>query len=295
MKPVSSHYNDSASTSAAQYDPENLWTLEDYPANYFRLDLLLHALQAAGTRSLFEFGVGDASPLVSVASKGIRVSGFDFAPEMVAHAKNNFVKNGLDPGNIVLADAQEASTLDPVLARFGQFEAVMALGVIPHISNDADFIRQMSNFLLPGGRLFISFRNSLFSLFTLNRITKEFILGELLSGVAPEIRKVVEYELDNRLATDKPTPRTGGHGVTGYDEIVARFHNPFNLAEIVEQQGFGKIKYHWYHYHPAPPILAQKIGALEFRRAAFDLENEGSWRGMFLCSAGMIEAVKDSF
>jgi hypothetical protein len=28
----------------------------------------------------------------------------------------------------------------------------------------------------------------------------------------------------------------------------------------------------------------------DFRRAAMRLEHEGSWRGMFLCSAGVIEA-----
>jgi hypothetical protein len=30
-----------------------------------------------------------------------------------------------------------------------------------------------------------------------------------------------------------------------------------------------------------------------YRQAQMDLEGDQSWRGMFLCSAGVIEAVKD--
>ena len=35
-------------------------------------------------------------------------------------------------------------------------------------------------------------------------------------------------------------------------------------------------------------------GALgrDFREAAMALEHEGSWRGWFLCSAGVVEAVR---
>ena len=64
---VASHYDGSASSSADQYQRENLWTLEDYPANYFRLEILLRELAAAKATSLFEFGVGDATPLVAAA------------------------------------------------------------------------------------------------------------------------------------------------------------------------------------------------------------------------------------
>ena len=79
----------------------------------------------------------------------------------------------------------------------------------------------------------------------------------------------------------------------GYDEILARFHNPLDLGELLEQHGFGSVRFHWYHYHPAPPMLTGAIGETEYRKGSFDLEHEDTWRGMFLCSAGLIEAVKD--
>jgi hypothetical protein len=52
------------------------------------------------------------------------------------------------------------------------------------------------------------------------------------------------------------------------------------------------VKYHWYNYHPAYPMIADQIAARTYREAQVALEHEGTWRGMFLCSAGIIEAIK---
>ena len=42
------------------------------------------------------------------------------------------------------------------------------------------------------------------------------------------------------------------------------------------------MKIHWYHFHPAPPMLEKTIGPA-FREAAMAMEYDQSWRGMFLC------------
>jgi hypothetical protein len=39
-------------------------------------------------------------------------------------------------------------------------------------------------------------------------------------------------------------------------------------------------------------MLAGQIDPMEYRKAQVALEHEGTWRGMFLCSAGLIEATK---
>ena len=128
-------------------------------------------------------------------------------------------------------------------------------------------------------------------MFTFNRLTKEFILDELLRGVPEEIRATVSADLDHRLATDKPPRRTRPTG-DGYDEILSRFHNPFELADVVRAQGYDDIRFHWYNFHPAYPLLADSIDATLYRQAQIDLEGDSCWRGMFLCSAGLIEATK---
>jgi SAM-dependent methyltransferase len=249
-------------------------------------------LADAGSTSVYELGVGDATPLITLAGDGLRVAGNDISAEMVKVARANMQAHGLDPLAIAHLDVQDEGAMAAEHERAGAFDAVMALGVIPHVADDTAFVEAMDGFLRPGGRLVLQFRNSLFSMFTFNRLTKEFILDDLLADVDPVIRDVVAADLDARLAVDKPPVRTRPTG-DGYDEILSRFHNPFELAEVVREQGYSDIRYHWYNYHPAYPMIADRIDPMEYRRAQVAMEHEGTWRGMFLCSAGVIEAVKD--
>jgi SAM-dependent methyltransferase len=289
---VASHYDGSASTYADQYNEDKIWTNEEYPANFFRLKLVRRILIDAGVTSLYEHGVGDATPLVTIAGDGIRVAGNDVSPEMVKFARANMTEHGLDPESINLLDVQSHEAIDTERKRAGSFDAVMALGVIPHVEDDRWFVDSMDKFLEPGGRLLLQFRNSMFSMFTFNRLTKEFVMDELLPDVPESIREIVSADLDQRLAVDKPPKRTRPTG-DGYDEILSKFHNPFELSEIVKSFGYKELQFHWYNYHPAYPMLAGSIDPKVYRQAQMDLEGDTSWRGMFLCSAGLIEAVKE--
>ncbi len=288
---VASHYDGSASTYADQYDETKIWTNKEYPANYFRLKLVRRILADAGVTSLYEHGVGDATPLVTIAGDGIRVAGNDVSPEMVKFARANMTKHGLDPEAINLLDVQSHDSIDVEREKTGSFDAVMALGVIPHVEDDRWFVASMDKFLEPGGRLLLQFRNSMFSMFTFNRLTKEFVMDELLPDVSESVRQIVSADLDQRLAVDKPPKRTRPTG-DGYDEILSKFHNPLELSEIVKSFGYKDLQFHWYNYHPAYPMLAGSIDPKVYRQAQMDLEGDTSWRGMFLCSAGLIQAVK---
>ena len=289
---VASHYDGSASTYADQYNAEKTWTNEEYPANFFRLKLVRQILADSGVKSVYEHGVGDATPLVTIAGDGIRVAGNDISPEMVKFARANMSEHGLDPGAINLLDVQSPDAIDVERKRAGSFDAAMALGVIPHVEDDQWFVNSMDKFLEPGGRLLLQFRNSMFSMFTFNGLTKEFVIDELLPEVPKSIREIVSADLDQRLAVDKPPKRTRPTG-DGYDEILSKFHNPFELSEIVKSFGYRDLQFHWYNYHPAYPMLAGSIDPKVYRQAQMDLEGDTSWRGMFLCSAGLIEAVKE--
>ena len=289
---VASHYDGSASTYSDQYNEEKIWTNKEYPANFFRLKLVRRILADAGVTSLYEHGVGDATPLVTIAGDGIRVAGNDVSPEMVKFARANMTEHGLDPESINLLDVQSHDAIDAERKRAGSFDAVMALGVIPHVEDDRWFVDSMDKFLEPGGRLLLQFRNSMFSMFTFNRLTKEFVMDELLPEVPESIREIVCADLDQRLAVDKPPKRIRPTG-DGYDEILSKFHNPFELSEIVKSFGYKDLQFHWYNYHPAYPMLAGSIDPKVYRQAQMDLEGDTSWRGMFLCSAGLIEAVKE--
>jgi 2-polyprenyl-3-methyl-5-hydroxy-6-metoxy-1,4-benzoquinol methylase len=290
MAEVVSHYDASAPTYSEQYDESRLLTSEEFPANYYRLKKIRQRVQDLGIGSIYELGIGDGSPITAMGKLGLRVGGSDLSEGMLTVARAQFTEAGLDPSVLTWGDIQDAETLKDAIAT-GPYDAVMALGVLPHVRSEADVIDNMSRFIEPGGTLFLQFRNSMLSLYSFNRLTLEFIEDELLKDVSAEVRDAVANELRPRLAMDKPPMKTGTADAPGYDEILAKFHNPFELAQLVEGHGFSNLRFHWYNYHAAPPMLASELGQA-FRQAGMELEETDTWRGMFLCSAGVIEATK---
>jgi hypothetical protein len=101
----------------------------------------------------------------------------------------------------------------------------------------------------------------------------------------------VAQDLDSRLAVDKPPMRTRPTG-DGYDQILSKFHNPFELSELVQACGYENLGFRWYNYHPTYPMIANQVDPVVYRQAQIDLEGDTGWRGMFLCSAGLIVATK---
>jgi len=290
---VADHYDAVAGNYHKQYERTNLREAAEYPANYFRLQILINRLSQSAAKSVYEVGVGEGTPLAKMAAMGFRVAGCDIADAMVAAARSNFEKQGLDPSTVQWGDIEDSTSFAHQLSA-GRYDAVIAAGVLPHVRNDRLFLDNIGMIVRSGGRVFVEFRNKLFSLFTLNRYTKEFIVEDLLRDVTAEIKDAVVAELDQRLAVDLPPVRRtlGDGGAPGYDMIPSKFHNPFELLELFQACGYRNARIHWYHYHPAPPLLETKLGA-QFRNGAMALEHEGTWRGYFLCSAGVIEAQRD--
>ena len=292
MSNVMKHYDGSAPTYHEQYDPDLLWANAEYPANLFRLQLVARLLKAAGARSVYELGTGEATPMIKLhQALGINVAGSDLSPEMVRLGQENLERHGLDAGLLSLVDAQDEAAVRAERSLRGESDAVIALGVIPHVTDDAAFVRSMSLFCRPGGTLLLQFRNSMFSMFTFNRLTKEFILDELMAPVPQEFKDAVDADLDTRLAVDMPPVRRRDDGY-GYDEVLSRFHNPFELADVVRAAGYTDVRFHWYNYHPTYPMLRGQFEDRAYREAQMALEQEGTWRGMFLCSSGVIEATR---
>jgi SAM-dependent methyltransferase len=292
MGDVGLHYDGSAPTYHEQYDPDLIWKNDEYPANYFRLQKVIDILKDKGARSFYDLGAGEASPAIGICEAlGIDFRASDLSPEMVRIGRDNLVAHGMDPAWLELVDIRDMDAIKMEAKRVGQFDAVIALGVIPHVEDDSWFVEAMSLFLKPGGTLVLQFRNSMFSMFTFNRLTKDYILDEVMAPIPQEFKDAVAVDLDGRLAVDKPPIRRRDDG-HGYDEILSKFNNPFELAEVVKSHGFTDLSYRWYNFHPTYPMIAGEFDPKKYRQAQIDLEADTSWRGMFLCSAGMIIASK---
>ena len=291
---IRSHYDATAETYHSKYDRDNIYdTTLKYPANYVRLQLLLNAFVSKGVKRVIEVGVGEGTPLTTLAKAGIDVWGFDVSLAMVEKSKERLKAMGMDPDQIFLGDIEDPTTYVHAL-RDGPFDGLVAMGVMPHVEKDSFVLNNLSSLVRPGGSVFIEFRNRLFSLFTFNRNTLEFILDDLLCDVSGEIKELVRKDLEPRLRMNEPEIREkiSGTSIPGYDAILSKFHNPFEMEEFFKRHNFCDIKLHWYHYHPSMPYLQQQSPKL-FRKDALMLEHESSnWRGYFLCSAFVVEATK---
>lgn len=291
---VGAYYDAVAESYHEQYRRDRLYdTGMPYPANYFRLQLLLSAFLQKGIKRVIEVGVGEGTPLSVLAGAGIDIRGFDISDAMVAKCKQTAAKIGIDPALISYGDIQDPATYSQFFED-APYDGLMALGVMPHVENDDKVLKNMAALVRPGGSVFIEFRNKLFSLFTFNRYTLDFILNDLLETVDEKVKDTLRRELEPRLRMDLPPARNAieGSEAPGYDAILSKFHNPLAIDALFKRHNFSDLRLHWYHYHPAAPFLNDEMPDL-FRQEAIRLEREPSgWKGLFLCSAFVVEAVK---
>ena len=111
-KSVSAHYEAVAESYHRQYDRDRLYDVSaGYPANYFRLQLLLNSFVEKGAKRIMEVGVGERARRSACFSRaGLEVWGFDISRKMVERSKERMKENGQDPERIFWGDIQDPTT-----------------------------------------------------------------------------------------------------------------------------------------------------------------------------------------
>ena len=158
MADVVDHYDASAPTYSEQYDESKVLTSKEYPANFFRLKKIKRRLTELGLSSVYELGIGDGSPLAALGDMGLRVAGGDLSEGILAVARAQFEAKGLDASGLTWGDIQERLTLESAIAT-GPYDGVLALGVLPHVRDEAVAFDSMSAFIGSGGTMFLQLRN----------------------------------------------------------------------------------------------------------------------------------------
>jgi 2-polyprenyl-3-methyl-5-hydroxy-6-metoxy-1,4-benzoquinol methylase len=249
----------------------------DYPANDFAFDIAIPAMQADGAQRIIEVGIGHGNAIRRLTESGFDLVGFDHDPDRVDQSRAKMAEVSADSNRVLLADINDPTTY----SEFGaDFDGLVALGVLPHVADEVETLGNMRELIKPGAQVFIEFRNSLFSLFTFNRLTLEFIVDDLLAGVSAKLKDRLAAELRPRLDMDRPPA-----------SVDARmFHNPFEAPALFADAGFTEVDVHPFHYHATLPGLAEH-DPQEFMDASIALEHETSgWRGLFLSSAYLVQA-----
>lgn len=256
-------------------------------------------LTRAGAKTLVDAGCGPASMLRDLNGLDCERFGFDLTAEMVREARRVLAGQGLPEERV-----WSGSVLDPASFRTppGGYDAATCIGVLPHIPPDQDsnLFTNLTDAVAPGGLVLAEARNQLFALFTLNRYSSVFFRDVLIDESSlraqahPDEQAALEpafAELDRHFRMDVPPIRTGKQDEPGYDEVLSRTHNPFELRALAEQAGLIETELLFYHYHGLPPMLESRLPRT-FRARSLALEDPRDWRGHFLASAFILKGTK---
>lgn len=280
----SGSYYDDYYTSGTAYPPVHV-------------DIVRKHLAATGARTVLDAGCGPASMLRDLADLNLERYGFDLTPEMVAEARRVLGGQGVAADRVWDGSVTDPAAFRPLPDGQG-YDAVLCFGVLPHIraEDDAKVLANLARAVRPGGLVMVEARNQLFALFTLNRYSRDLFHEALIDveglraqATAAERPKLEEALalIDGRFRLDLPPVRKGKAGEPGYDEVLSRTHNPFELRALAAQSGLEEVETLFYHYHCLPP-MAESLAPRLFRAASVAMEDPRDWRGHFMASAFIV-------
>ena len=258
---------------------------EKYPANLIRLKLIINRLKKNNLQNILDVGCGTCIPMIKLLQQGFSVKGFDFSADMIKMGKIELKKEGYDSASIFQADLEDDSSLPEET-----FDAILALGVFPHISDELKALVNMKKRLNDNGKVFIEFRNELFSLFSSNKYSYDFFLNKMVQkdSLPKDVSNQV-IQFYSKLFNVE-TSQIENKEKISYNEILARFRNPLTINdELFKPANLDIQKIHFYHYHALPPVFEQKFPKL-FYQLSQQLEKPDDWRGHFMASAFVVEA-----
>lgn len=279
--------NDQTRTQAQELVDAETASLADlsigYPANHFAWRVVKDAARRMSATSLVEIGVGSGNGVPHVLAEGMTFAGIDIDAGAVQATREVLEGLGADPDAVIEADIEDAGSLDALPGR-GTFDLLVGLGILPHSHDEARALRHMASLVRPGGEIYVECRNSLFSLFTFNRYTRDLIVDDMLAEVSSGTRDLVAEFVTPRVDMQRPPRPSSGHEAT--------YHNPLSVLAVFTELGFEDVQVHPFHYHAAMPALESE-DPQRFRDESLALEADTSgWKGLFLCSAFLVKAVK---
>ena len=260
---------------------------EDYPANLIRLNFIVDRLKDNNVKTVLDVGCGTCGPMIRLLKEGFDVKGFDFSADTIKQGEKELKKHGCKIDLIQCVDLEKEA-----IYLKDKFDAILALGVFPHIVDEKKALSNIRRLLKEDGLVFIQFRNDLFAAYTLNKYSLDFFLNRVVAmdSLPKEIADEVFHFYSKRFKVEKQVKKEDGP--IAYTDILAKFHNPLSIGDdLFHPCGFQVVNKHFYHYHALPPALEKKYPEL-FRKLSLEMEKPNDWRGYLMASAYVIEAKK---
>lgn len=280
MKSAAEEFGAESSTYDRNYDP----TADRYPDHVFRLNIFKELLASLRPTTVLDAGCGSGIPLLTFLNNGYDAYGFDLSPDMVAQAKRNVNRWGYDESRVFHGDLDN---FDSPMAE--KFNAIVGLGTVYYTPNTITTLRNLLNHLSPDGHLIFSLRNELFSMFSLNSYSVNYLTEQMYptSKLSDELRMSLKKFFQNRFGDDGNL-----RAFKNIDErqVMSHFHNPLTVTStLLEPLDLDLVNIYYYHFHALPPIF-EHTHMDEFRKLSASIENPTDWRGIFMASCFIVHA-----
>ena len=251
-----------------------------YPFTRIRLNRILNYLNLNNIprKSVLDVGCGVGIPTLKITESGGLANGFDVSSELISFAQKEAEKYEIEASFVV------GSALNKADYPARLFDLVMALGVFQHIDDDKTVLSHMKDCLTEDGLLIVSLRNPLFAFSTFNGPSYELYKELFKDFLASADADILDTFLRSKLELSHPPHRKGDADDPGIDDLVYKYHNPFNIDELVGQVGLKVIDVDFYRHHALPPVLS-KNAPETFESISLELDAQvNDWRSRFLCS-----------
>jgi 2-polyprenyl-6-hydroxyphenyl methylase/3-demethylubiquinone-9 3-methyltransferase len=154
--------------------------------------------------SLLDIGCGAGLLSEPLSRLGARVTGLDPAPSAIEAARAHAEATGAEL-------TYRAGTVEELAAEGAKFDVVLAMEVVEHVENVAEFVATAASVVAPGGLLCLSTLNRTAKSFALAIVGAEYVLRWLPKGTHRWEQFVTPLELTGALrrASFVPIARRG--------------------------------------------------------------------------------------
>jgi len=265
---------------------------ENYPANYYRLEVVKIIIEKFKIRcKVLDAGCGAGELLSYLCMNEFDATGCDLSEGMLGVAKETVFKASGKKIPFFQTNLNDLS-----MFKDNSFDHVFCLGVLPYIpeSEEAICYRELSRILKPGGFLIGAHENELFDMFTFNRYTMRFFERNIYPVLEKNNTDLSLNECKNMLKELIPNyekPINKNPSKSARDIIFLKPENPLVLPEKLKEFGFTHQERHFYHFHALPPLIRNGNDQLIELSKTLEIESSQCWQGLFMAST-FIEVSK---
>jgi ubiquinone/menaquinone biosynthesis C-methylase UbiE len=224
------HYDQ---TSRAYHQDHYLHAGEYSPLRYRQhyVEQMIASLRLPSGSRVLDVGCGPGELIMSLLKQGYEVRGIDISQGMVDEANRTVRENGFaDRGLIALGDIERLDFED------GYFDVVVAAGVIEYQKQDDPALAEMNRVLKPGGHMILNVTNK-YAYSTLFETPYRWLKKR---GATRSVLASLKRTVATRDLNDAPDRRT---------------HAPRAFDRELEEYGFRKVAYNFFHFSPLPVPL----------------------------------------